>query len=79
MVKTLVEVIWMDAVSGVEEGEIKSPKEYLVASRTYGKILSEDDKAIFICHNENDSQIEYTVIPRAWIKKIKYLDNLSEL
>ena len=79
MVKNLVEIIWVDVASGTEEGEIKSPKEYLAESRTYGRILGEDDKAILICHNENDFEVEYTVIPREWIKKIKYLDGLSEL
>ena len=37
--KSLVEVIWLDAVSGTADKEnIKEPKNLLIEQRTYGRI-----------------------------------------
>jgi len=73
--KTLVEVIWKDASTGIiQKTNDESPEDLLVTQKTYGRIYKIDNYAITICQNEDDTgEIEYTNIPIKWIDKmIKY-------
>ena len=71
----LVEIIWLDAVSGEfdrEEFESKvknkTVSDYLVEQTSRGKLIYEDGIVVVLAHNENEDKIEYHIIPAKWIK-----------
>jgi len=69
--KTLVEVIWMDASSGeMHPDELGAPKDLLFEQRSYGILYRSDDVATLILQGETTDEIMYTVIPNKWIKEI---------
>ncbi len=78
--KTLVEVIWMDAASGyINPDDLGKPSDLLFEQRSYGIIYKIDDEATLIIHGETIDEITYTVIPNKWIKEIiKYSPKLKE-
>ena len=71
--KTLVEVIWMDAAAGcTPKDEFKSSEDLLIEQKTYGRVYDIDDKATTICTSETKYDFDYVVIPNAWIKMQTY-------
>jgi uncharacterized protein YndB with AHSA1/START domain len=72
-----VEVQWMDAAGGQkidkEEIEKVSPKHLLVITETFGILYKEDALAVLILQEDSAESVDYTVIPRGMIVKIREL------
>lgn len=68
----LVKVKWIDATSAeVDINDIsKNSKDYLTIRYSFGQILVEDKEGIVLINTCDSQGIEYTAIPRSWIKKI---------
>jgi hypothetical protein len=72
-----VEVLWLDALGDMtadKEIVINSqPSDLLAQTKTYGILYKEDDKAIIVLQEDSDTRVDYAIIPKGMITKIKKL------
>ena len=72
-----VEVIWQDALGDMtadkETVENAEPKDLLAITKTYGLLYKEDDKAVIILQEDSDTRVDYAVIPKGMIVKMRKL------
>jgi len=72
-----VEVLWLDALGDMtadKETVINStPTSLLAPTKTYGLLYKEDDKAIIVLQEDSDTRVDYAVIPKGMITKIRKL------
>lgn len=63
----LVGIIWEDAITS--SFKRSAPKEkYLITRTSYGKVYYEDENVIVLINTEDEQDIEYTAIPKPWIR-----------
>lgn len=72
---TLVEVVWEDAASGNITPDSSQPS-FLLERKSFGKLLYRDKNMIVLVNTEDKYQIEYTAIPKPWIKEQIYYKSL---
>jgi hypothetical protein len=70
----LVEVTWLDAVSGEHKPTLESDdvEDYLMLRKSNGRIHLYDDVGIVLINTQDAKAIEYTAIPKGMIKKVRY-------
>jgi hypothetical protein len=72
-----VEVTWEDALgdSLAEKEDIENmrPQDLLAITKTYGILYKEDEKAVIILQEDSDTRVDYAVIPKGIIVKIRKL------